>query len=185
MIEGYSRTPNMQGYGQLLFAPDMAARRACQIGTVLSALYAFVHLQFHYSPTILLHAGFDVSQMLSLQVGNQAARIVFSSLAVYVIDGRGRRPVLFGVFFFASAGFAVLAGSFWSRWGDGAAMGMILVRLFFFFYTITRHPNPNPDGRSTSAGRSSRAGWRRSSSLLGCVPSARVGHPACSSSARR
>lgn len=119
----------MTGYGQLLFAPDMAARRACQIGTVLSALYAFVHLQFHYSPTVLIHAGFDVSQMLSLQVGNQAARIVFSSLAVYVIDGRGRRPVLFGVFFFAAAGFAMLSASFIMHWGNGAAIGMVLVYL--------------------------------------------------------
>jgi len=129
MIDGYARTPQMTGYGQLLFAPDLAARRAMLIGTVLSALYAFVHLQFHYSPTVLLHAGFDVSEMLYLQVANQAARILFSGVAVSIIDVNGRRPVLFGVFFFAGTGFALLSLGFIAKIGWLCATGITSVYL--------------------------------------------------------
>jgi len=129
MISAYNDSPAAPpaSYTQLLTADDMAIKRACLIGSVLSALYAFVHLQFHYAPTVLIHAGFDVKQMLSLQTGNQMLRIVASTVAMGIIDSWGRRQVLFGVFGFAGSGFLVLAIGFQQQNSTLAALGVTLV----------------------------------------------------------
>lgn len=57
MIEGFDRNPQTDGtYGQLLFTPDAAARRAFELGTVLASLFALVQLLSAFCPMLLIEA---------------------------------------------------------------------------------------------------------------------------------
>jgi len=129
MIDGFSRTPGNTGYGQLLFTPDAAARRAFELGSVLSCLFALVQLLSAFCPMLLIKAGFSVDAMLWIQIINQCCRTFASAWALSAIDSWGRRPVLLLVFSLGFIGFVLLTVSIIMDSPYGIAVGIILVYL--------------------------------------------------------
>jgi len=95
-----------------LFAPGL--RRALLVGVLLSVFgqLSGVNIVVYYGPKILAAAGFAETAALLGQVGFGLINLVFTILALMLIDSLGRRPLLVGGMAVVAATLAVIGGLF-------------------------------------------------------------------------
>lgn len=91
-----------------LFAPGL--RRALLVGVMLSVFgqLSGVNIVVYYGPNILTAAGFAETAALLGQVGFGLINLVFTILALALIDSLGRRPLLVGGMAVVAATLAVI-----------------------------------------------------------------------------
>jgi MFS transporter, SP family, arabinose:H+ symporter len=102
-----------------LFRPGL--RGALLVGVLLSVFgqLSGVNIVVYYGPKILMAAGFHDAGALLGQVGFGLINLVFTILALMVIDHLGRRPLLIGGMGVVTLTLAAIGGMFLSGVGNG------------------------------------------------------------------
>lgn len=95
-----------------LFRPGL--RTALLVGVMLSVFgqLSGVNIVVYYGPKILMAAGFQAAGALLAQVGFGLINLVFTVLALLVIDRLGRRPLLVGGMGAVTLTLAAIGGAF-------------------------------------------------------------------------
>ncbi len=109
IMEGLARE---EGSVRELFRPGL--RLALLVGVMLSVFgqLSGVNIVVYYGPKILMAAGYQDAAALLSQAGFGLINLVFTILALLVIDRWGRRPLLVGGMAVVSLALAVLGGLF-------------------------------------------------------------------------
>lgn len=115
-----------------LFRPGL--RRALLVGVMLSVFgqLSGVNLVVYYGPKILMAAGYEDLGALLGQVGFGVINLVFTILALLVIDRWGRRPLLLGGMAVVTVALATLGGLFLfgvTEGGGAGAPGAVVSRV--------------------------------------------------------
>ncbi len=105
-------------------------RRALLVGVGLSFFGQLtgVNVVVYFGPSILESAGFVEDGALAFQVGFGAINLIFTLIALAVIDSWGRRPLLIGGMFVVSATLLIVSGLFYALDGqepDASGGGLI------------------------------------------------------------
>ncbi len=111
-----------------VFRPEY--RRALLVGVGLSFFGQLtgVNVIVYFGPSILKSAGFVENGALAFQVGFGAINLIFTVVALTVIDSWGRRPLLIGGMFVVSATLLIVSGLFYALDGqepDASGGGLI------------------------------------------------------------
>lgn len=103
-----------EGRFRELFRPGL--RRALLVGVMLAVFgqLSGVNIVVYYGPKILKAAGFEDIASLLGQVGFGLINLVFTIVALLVIDRWGRRPLLIGGMAVVTASLAAIGGLFWA-----------------------------------------------------------------------
>ena len=121
-----------EGSVRELFRPGL--RRALLVGVMLSVFgqLSGVNLVVYYGPKILMAAGYEDLGALLGQVGFGVINLVFTILALLVIDRWGRRPLLLGGMAVVTVALAALGGLFLfgvTQGGGAGAPGAVVSRV--------------------------------------------------------
>ena len=110
-----------------LFRPGL--RRALLVGVMLSVFgqLSGVNIVVYYGPKILKAAGYQDAAALLSQVGFGLINLVFTILALLVIDRWGRRPLLIGGMAVVTVALAVLGALFLFGAQSGDAGNAVIV----------------------------------------------------------
>ena len=95
-----------------LFRPGLRTALAVGVGLSLFGQLTGVNIVIYYGPTILQQAGFERIGALQFQVGFGLVNLVFTLIAIGLIDHFGRRPLLIGGMTVVVLALAVTGGLF-------------------------------------------------------------------------
>lgn len=106
-----------------LFRPGL--RLALLVGVMLSVFgqLSGVNIVVYYGPKILAAAGFSEVATLIGQVGFGLINLVFTILALFLIDSLGRRPLLIGGMAVVTLTLTVIGALFWVGGAEAALSG--------------------------------------------------------------
>ncbi len=95
-----------------LFRPGLRLALIVGVGLSFFGQLTGVNIVVYYGPSILEQAGFETRASLLFQVGFGATNLVFTLIAMAIIDRFGRRPLLIGGMVVVVVALAVTAGLF-------------------------------------------------------------------------
>ncbi|MDZ7616149.1 MAG: sugar porter family MFS transporter [Patescibacteria group bacterium] len=123
MAEIQASLDHEEGTWAELFKPGL--RTALLVGVMLSVFgqLSGVNIVVYYGPKILATAGYDDVASLLGQVGFGLINLVFTIVALLVIDRWGRRPLLLGGMAGVTVVLAVIGGLFLAGDAEGAMAG--------------------------------------------------------------
>ena len=79
-----------------LFAPGLRIALLVGVGLSFFGQLSGVNIVVYYGPSILEQAGFEKNAAFLCQVGFGVINLVFTIVALFIIDRFGRRPLLIG-----------------------------------------------------------------------------------------
>jgi len=96
LVEIKEALAHEEGTIKELFRPGLRIALMVGVGLSVFGQLTGVNIVIYYGPTILRNAGFEIGDALQYQVGLGLINLIFTIIALSVIDRLGRRPLLIG-----------------------------------------------------------------------------------------